>query len=305
MEEYKFAIQRLKQIDSSNYPVDEIIYQIGKLGRFGLLKQTLHKGMILLRGRPEANSYQLRKDLSYKPQEFNKTYQRASTPNKTMFYGVAISQEELEGKPSWFPRLVTALEASTIIRDDADGIEPLTYSQWVVTEDIHLLAICYYQNFPIVNQHTRSLYESFVQLSQMESPELHEKTLAVTDFLADAFAKPVHSKAPDYEYLVSALFTEVSLERAMEEICGVYYPSVRAEGGGYVVAIAPHFVDTRLKLTAAGECMVYKVGKNIKVDNVTACVIPDDTKSFEMVPVDPQYTLNKNRLREELGVYIF
>jgi len=33
-------------------------------------------------------------ELSYKPQEFNKTYQRASTPNKTMFYA---SSNQIDG----------------------------------------------------------------------------------------------------------------------------------------------------------------------------------------------------------------
>jgi hypothetical protein len=302
METYQKAIHRLRTMDLSTYPHEEIVDLIGKLGRFGLLKMMLHPGMTIVRGRPEADSYQHRHQLSYKPQKYNNTYQRASTPYNTMFYGTVISEADMKDKPSYFPRLVTALEASPVIRDDRDGIEPLTYSRWVVTKDIPLLAICYYEDFAANNKYTRTLRDDFVRMSLEESPEMHQKTLEVTNFLAEAFAKNVKSNAPDYEYMISAIFTEVSLDRAKGTVGGVYYPSVRAQGGGYVVAIAPEFVDSSLRLVAAGECTVYKKGKNINVDNETACVIEDDTKPFKMLPVHPAYSVGRDKIMRELGL---
>jgi hypothetical protein len=302
METYQEAIHQLKMIDLTRYPHDEIVNLIGKLGRFGVLKMMLHPGMVILRGRPEANSYQYRHELSYKPEKYNNTYQRASTPFKTMFYGTIISDEDIRDKPSFFQRWVTAMEASPLIRDDRDGIEPLTYSRWVVTKDIPLLAICYHKDFTDTSPYTKKLRDDFVKMSLEESPVIHKKTIEVTNFLAEMFAKKIKSDAPDYEYMVSAIFTEVSLERAVDPIGGIYYPSVRAKGHGYVVAIAPEYVDSSLRLVAAGECTVYKKGKNITVDNETACEIENNNKPFKMLPVLPAHTIGKEKIMNELGL---
>jgi hypothetical protein len=302
MEIYEQAIEQLKNINLSAYPHKEIIDLIGKLGQFGLLKITLHPGQIILRGRPEAGSFNKREQLSYKPQANNNTYQRASTPFQTMFYGTIISEKDMADKPDFFPRLVTALEASKIIRDNGDGIEPLTYSQWVVTRDISLLAICYHKDFFNNSTYTKELARDFLKMSEEQSPALHAKTVKITNFLADVFAKEVRSDAPDYEYLISAIFTEISLQRSKGELHGIYYPSVRAQGGGYVVAIMPEIADNNLRLTAAGECIVYKKGLNITVDNETACVIEDDTKEFTMIPVDSKNKIGREQIVTKLGL---
>src|SRR5258706_13939168 len=88
MEEYKRAIEEIKRLDLSNYPDEEIKSSIGKFEKFGIIKMTLHAGKSLLRARPNEPSkiFSKRNELSYKPSEYNKTYQRASTPSQTMFY---------------------------------------------------------------------------------------------------------------------------------------------------------------------------------------------------------------------------
>ena len=82
-------LRGLKLETNPDKKVRELLSQIGKVG---FMSVTLHKGASVMRARPNNDGERFTKkaDYSYKPQEFNKTYQRASTPNQTMFYGCVL-----------------------------------------------------------------------------------------------------------------------------------------------------------------------------------------------------------------------
>ncbi len=85
----KDVINAIKNLDLTKYPHDEILSELRKIGKAGLVMNTLHPNYEVIRVRPNRNGERFSNinDLTYKPEEFNKTYQRGSTPNKTMFYG--------------------------------------------------------------------------------------------------------------------------------------------------------------------------------------------------------------------------
>lgn len=71
-----------------------------EFGKFGVVVMTLHEGKSIIRARPnEPNeTFKTVSELSYKPAKFNTTFQRASTPNTTMFYGCVVPENIAEGE---------------------------------------------------------------------------------------------------------------------------------------------------------------------------------------------------------------
>ena len=78
--EIEKVIEQFKQLDLSKYPYAEIKDLFNKVGQVGAVIVTFHKGKSVMRARPngENERFEKKSDLSFKPQRFNKTYQRAS-----------------------------------------------------------------------------------------------------------------------------------------------------------------------------------------------------------------------------------
>ncbi|MBN8856152.1 MAG: hypothetical protein BGO55_08280 [Sphingobacteriales bacterium 50-39] len=290
---HRDAIAQLKALDLTTYPKNEIHTLIRQFGKFGAVAMDLHPGKVLIRARPNeaGKTFSLRSDLSYKPPKYNTTYQRASTPDQTMFYAGTIPEniriDELDNA-----RLIATLEASHLLRDNIpDGEQLITFSKWVVVKDIRLFAVCYHRDFTENSSHTHELYNAYHAWTKTLSDELREKSIEVTEFMANEFAKmPIRG---DFDYMISAIFTEIM---ARGKTDGVYFPSVRAGAQGYNVAIVPEVADSCLKLVAAGECTIYKKGAETFVDNETVCLIKDDTSPFKLVPVDPAFHEGRDKI---------
>lgn len=279
-------ISKLKNIDLSKYPIDEIKSIMKEFGRFGVVVMTLHEGKTIIRARPnEPNeTFKNISELSYKPANFNTTYQRASTPNNTMFYGCVVPENIAEGELD-NARVTAIFEASKLYRREIEnGEEKITFSRWTVTKDIPLIAIVYHKDFINNSSHTNELHTAY-QAFLKSNPQDIANSNTVTEYLASEFAK---KETPnDYDYLISALFTEVALSQGF---AGVYYPSVRAEGKGFNVAIHPDFVNSSMKAIVSGECSLYKKAKHIVLDNDTITEIEDGKTEFKMHPItDPQF----------------
>jgi hypothetical protein len=297
MENIFNVIKELQALDLSTYPYDKAKTTIHKFGVFGVISMTLHKGKVLIRARPnsERQTFSTRSELSYTPPKFNTRYQRASTPFQTMFYAgtipIDIPANELNNA-----RFIAALEASHLLRTVGhEGEQRITFSKWVVTDDIPLVAVCYHKDFMNKSSHTKELYDAFQQSMMTMDEQMRNKSVLITDYLASEFAKT--DVDPDYKYMISAIFSEIVVSKKM---AGVYFPSVRADAQGYNVAISPTYADRALRLVAAGECTIYKKGDHTIVDNETSCIIEDETKSFTFLPVDPQYHVGKENILKRL-----
>lgn len=261
---YKQIIQNLKDLDLSKRPEKEIIENLSKFGVVGWIGINFHPGKAIIRARPHSDEndvFDEAHQLSYKPQKFNKTYQRASTPNKTMFYGAVIPDEVTDEIDNY--RITALLEASQTMRNNLEnGNEKITFGKWVVKKDITLLAMVYHDDFIRNSVETRQVYNAYQALMQ-QYPEMIEKTTTITEYLASEFAKPIED-GNDFEYMISANFTELI---AKKRFAGIYYPSYRTEGKGFNVAISPEYVDECLELEVAGECRLIKKGLNSNVYN--------------------------------------
>lgn len=109
------VIKEIRALDLENIGIVELEAKIRSVGRVGIVGYNLLTGSSILRARPEDEyvEYKHISELSYKPQEYNVQFQRASTPNRTMFYGCPFVTE-LYGErddDAALPRVTAMMEA--------------------------------------------------------------------------------------------------------------------------------------------------------------------------------------------------
>ena len=256
-------IKSLKELDLSTYPVDEIRRLLNSLGQAAHIVVSYHKGKSIIRVRPNSKyqKFNYIDQLSYKPQKYNTTYQRASTPHKTMFYGCTVADNPSKGELD-NARAIAPFEAVKWLRDKKKkGYQKITYSRWHVKEDLNLLAIVFKETFYKSNSFTKELVDAYKEIFKFQSPEMIENSMKIQDFLAEEFSK--EDTDNDYEYLISALFSEMCVKKGFD---GVFYPSVRVGGMGFNIAITPQATH-KLRLYAAGESSVYKLYDHTVIGN--------------------------------------
>ena len=246
-------IKEFQELKLEEYPINRIKDLILDIGKIGTIINTLHEGKIVYRARltNENEVFSKCSDLSFVPRNRNTKYQRASTPNNTMFYGSILPELINAGELSEV-RIVGAFECVPFLRNTLlDGEQKITYGKWIVTKDIPLLAIVHHADFKNKSEYVREMNDGFDAFIS-KYPEMAERTTKIVGFLASEFAKK--STDNDYNYLISSLFSERMIEKGL---AGVLYPSVRTDGDGFNVAIHPEFVKTSMKLSAVGVCTVY------------------------------------------------
>lgn len=291
------TLQKLRQLDLSTYPHQEITDLFKQLGKVGAVVITLHPGRTFVRVRSnnENETFTKKSELAYKPQHLNKAYQRASTPSKTMLYGsmlpVGDTSEDLNA------RIIGALEGLPWLRDNtSSGVQKVTFSLWEVIKDIQLIGIIQHKDFHNKNSHLKELVEAFNSF-MVEHPEFFEQTMLVSDFLAQEYAKLPIEK--DYQYMLSAIYAELVVKHGLH---GVYYPSVRTEGRGLNVAIMPEIADGNIAIRVAGEVMIYKHQDKTIADNLSIAEVPLGQDTFVLKPVEAKYHFGEENCLKHLGV---
>lgn len=292
------TLTQLSQLDLSTYPYEKTKKLIRQLGRFCYILVTLHQGTTLMRARPNNNGERFfsKYDYTYKPQQLNNTFQRASTPNRTMFYASTIPSKIEHGELN-NTRVIGALEALSWLHDKTTkGYQKVSFGRWSVTKDLNLIAIVQHEDFYKKSSYTRELVDSFKRFIKL-NPELKDETIAISNFFANEFAK--EKIKGDFDYLISATFSETIVDDGFD---GILYPSVRVEGKGFNVAIRPEIVDTNLELCVVGECSIYKYYDQIIIDNETGTKLKPNQTHFKLLPVEIRYHAGQEECLRFLGL---
>ncbi|GAA3523818.1 hypothetical protein GCM10022393_43340 [Aquimarina addita] len=287
------AIDQLKELDLSEYPIAELDRILTSLGPLGIMLTDYHKtpegqyskeierAVNNTKEEPEFNKVSR---ISFKPTEFNSNYLRASTPKNTMFYGTVISEKDFDKEEMRYPRIVGTSEIPSLMRNSnvIEGWSRLTFGNWEVIEGISLATIIdptiEYEH-PYLNG-LRNQYVEFLN----EMPEnVRENTIKCLKFLSAEFSKYV-SGGNNHEYLISAKFTEIFTKTSNYD--GVVYPSIQSKGYGLCVAIHPRAMN-KLKLTKVLQCkLTKKVGEdgenNFQLLNEKHCIVEDGAETFEL-----------------------
>ncbi len=294
---HRQIIDQLKEFDFAEDNRDYVHQKLKDLGKFGVLLTTLHKGKRIIRARlSEKESFKNISDLSFKPQEYNSTYQRASTPYKTMFYGSIVPEIQGNSEPQT-ARITILFELSEFVRNtNTKGEQDITYSAWEVVEDIELISLIHHQDFERPTELTKKLrldFEGFIS----QYPELKTPSLEISEYLAHEYAK---DKIPDHlHYMISGIYSEIGSSK----YDGVLYPSVRLAGEGINVAIKPDTVINKLKFLGASECTVYKNEKDVFVGNNTKSRL-DNKNELVFTKMEEKYYVSKEIGRQQVGLNI-
>jgi len=275
MESHKEVISKIKLLNLKKYPYRDLKLLLRELGAFGVILTTLHKGKKIIRARINDNeeTFDNVSKLSFKPKQYNKTYQRASTPFNTMFYG-AVTPEYLEEGENELERITIFSELANsngFLKDsNSKGELKITFARWDVLEDIHLVSVISHKDFQKGYGIIRGLQNEFTKA--LDKSGLKERSLEISEFLASEFAKGTINT--DSDYLISAIFSEL----ACEKFDGVYYPSVRMQGDGINVAIKPNSVKDKMVFVGASECTVYKNKMNVVIGNNSKAKLLDNAE---------------------------
>jgi hypothetical protein len=294
----KEILDKLSQLDLSKYPHDDIHALIKKLGKYGAIITTFRPDQVFLRARVNCNFevFSKSKDLSYKPSEFNNTYQRASTPATTMFYGALLPQIITKGELD-NSSIIGYCEVSNLMRDKniLEGEQTITFGKWVVTKEIHVASIVHQSDYFNGNTYLKRMAEDYNRFIQSYSEEMVNDSLLISEYFAGQFSKvETHN---DYDYMLSAIYAEIitKLKPTPDiDIAGVLYPSVRTEGKGFNVALTPKYVDNCLQLVAVVECTMYKKGTLTVGDNDKQAILKQGETEFKLEPItDPKVHLGR------------
>lgn len=291
-------IKQFRDIDLTSYPERDIRDLFNKLGPIAGINVTYHKGKVVTRARPnyDGEEFRQKQEFSFKPQKHNTTYQRASTPRKTMFYATSIP-DKLEPGELDNMRVIGLAETVPFLRNPKiqSGYQKISFGLWEVVEDINLVAIVHKDTYHRESNYTRELVGAYKNYIKNVSLDIADKSLKFFTYLADEFAK--EEIKDDYDYIISAIFSELTVKQNLD---GVIYPSVRAAGKGFNIAISPE-ATRKLKLIVAGECSVVKYGDTIYMGNDAIAELNGDEKDdehFEMSPLPH----GLNRILNQLGL---
>lgn len=266
--EIEEIISQLQDLDKAKYPKTEIQEFMREVGSVCDIVVHFKEGTPIMRGRPNkpTERFENKSDYSFKPKCCNKTFQRASTPENTMFYGVVpnikninnITTDELLG-----------MRLSVICELFHNGLNTeetpkISFGRWRVKkgEKLNVLAIIQEEKYKESNEllpELRFAHSYFV--NQNKDLNIKDRSLKYGTFLANEFSK---SKILfDYDYMISAVFSEfVSKHKNFD---GILYPSVRAEGRYFNIAINPDVVNSKLELTDVGECPIHKTTEGFRI----------------------------------------
>lgn len=290
-------IDSLKNLDLSTYPDKEIRTLLGEIGRFSTLELYFHRGREVMRARVNENEeirYRKKSDLSYKPQQFNITYQRASTPNRTMFYASCLSENPNDNEIQSM-RIPCILESIPEMRDNNSSFfKKISLGIWEVIDDLKLFPIILNESYYKETFFLKDLVDYYKRSNVLFDQILSEKSEKIQLFLANEFAK--ENIKNNYDYMISAIFTELMTENKYD---GIFYPSVRTGGKGFNIAITPKATE-KLRLIVAGECSVYKHKMETRVGNNAIVRLNGNEEEFDMIDLENS-SIIESKFVDELG----
>ncbi len=204
-------------------------------------KLLLEKGSVIFRASPidDISEVTSPQRLSYKPTSMNKSYQRASTPFNTMFYGI-VSED--------YPSAVMGCLAETCdcLRSRNAPLRhyKIVISQWELKEDIALVQMLDIHG----NNKSRVFrnYQEAISVIDAFNAENERENKAFLEFMGNEFKKVCQQES---DYWISAIYTEfLTLVKGDE---GIVYESVQVVDPRLrevkCVALAPNFVDSCLE----------------------------------------------------------
>lgn len=214
---------------------------------------------VIVRGRPITSAEQIKykHELSYVPADKNKKYQRGSTPNQTMFYGILSDTNDTQ--------LVGCLgEICDCLREPnpQDGEYYAIISFWIARETISLFTIINPESPSNKSDNLKRMAEE-LNLFTEEYKDYFDKedVISLQKFMYHQYNKKALT---ENDYWIPALFTMDLIKS--ENIDGILYESAQVADeqldNVLCLAIKPESADKKLSfLSAVKVTITIKDGK--------------------------------------------
>ncbi|MBK8241881.1 MAG: hypothetical protein IPK88_00525 [Saprospiraceae bacterium] len=241
-------INLLRTTSSANYSkefVSNAFKRIGKLGTivsiyWPQLRNEQFPHLIVRASAYNSNKEVITKieGLKYPPLEFNKNYQRASTPDDSMFYCTL-------NKGLDFTNLQPQLE--TCFRETfSDYIKliaknnSICFSLWKIKQPIRLLTVFKVNDFNKDLDAYKEIRDAYQKGNYNTDDTLRSITNEFSDLLADKFSIPVDENTIDYKS--SGLINQHMIKTynyMHEEIDGIVFKSTKSPSSDFNLTILP------------------------------------------------------------------
>lgn len=298
-------IGQLKALDLETVPHEEVLAVVARIDKVMLFGFTLPVDSYVIRVRSSETSdcwsdWLHEEKISYiRDSSIVPPYNRASFEGDPMFYGCA-------GQPDQFKEAVHVAynEVSSLINDSAYGSTEEHYvgGLWKIVKPVNVIALVHHQAFTSKNERLKDLNHQY-QRAVKKDPDMAERSLRLSEFLATEFAKPVTKGC---QYKISAAFATHVMELGID---GIMYPSVKADGDTSVfnVALTPKSVDNKLNLKEVTAVRVVKLS-NGSVAPLPALHDPNVSGKFQWQEYPVTFTSamveQEIKRRERLGTPI-
>lgn len=253
-QEIERKIKLIKELDLVSYPYEDIVQLINSVTvGIPIMTVIIPKGKRLVRSRlnEDINRFNEIGELSFVPHDKNKKYARASTPNNTMFYASTSAPNQ---NIKLYETEITFYETVAFLNNsESSGYAKITYGNWFPKEDLTLLAIIPYTKEYEKKNFIGEMKKHYnVNLRETSDEYLTKASKDFLELMSSEFSKNVKE---DYEYMISAIFTEIVMQN--NSFDGVFYPSIKSDNTCYNIALAPKIVD-KLSLIFVVECSIFK-----------------------------------------------
>lgn len=257
------VVNALRAITLDNCLEEDIFNLYGSMGQVGNIIAKYHPGQknappnCFVRATvydPKQETITHLSRLSYPPLKYSKSYQRASSPCRPMFYATRLRD--------FIPKNILNAQKTCLRETIADPTELYTtekrvaISLWHTTMQLDLLAVFSWEDFQVNNTEMQEVNQGFNAFIQQSSPEIQNSTKLIYDYIGERFSVPVN--ANQWEYLPSAIFTHFILMsfrfNLHRELHGIVFPSTKVKGSELNVALLPGVVDKGLRCTSVIDC---------------------------------------------------
>lgn len=269
----KFEILKVVSKNLRNTDYRNIFKLISELGLSNLIGFQVPENTYIYRIRPtEKKPFTKTSQISYNP--ICKNFGRANKPNYPIFYG-AIQVPSMEN-----PIFTNTAEILHVLKNGghSDSIESTSFTigKWKLKNKLPVVPMIFHDEFLMKNNLFNPLNENYA----IENIE-NNKNIEIVKFIANEFAKHDINYPDDYK--ISAAFSEIIFKGYKDLREAIIYPSVRASGNGYNIALTPNFTEKYLSLT---EVRVFRIKDKKGIGHITFEKKSENIKSdgtFELI----------------------
>ena len=275
------TLEQLKALDLKTADPNYIWELVNQIGALPIMRSEYAKGKIFERALSnrdgEPDFYQVSR-MSFKPAHLNTNYQRASTPENTMFYGSVLKDQYTHDDVA-YARITACCEVSDLLRDNTilEGERIMTLGTWRLKNYITCATI-FDPSKTYTIDFLNEVKDAYIAKLESAPKELREKGYAYLEFLASEFSKDV-KKDQNHEYHISSQFSRVV---SITGVDGIVYPSVRSAGLNLCIALHPRLMN-ELELIMVNKVHVIKKYGKVSIRYIGRCNVPENATEFKLL----------------------